>query len=392
MIPTPAGKFALALTAILSVGGCATSVQHWAKVTPITEGQQTSATDAYYLAASSAIYRRDYAEALELLQLARDHQPNDVRVLNAFGVVYDKLGRFDLSARYYSQAKKLDPNSTIIGNNLAYSQRLQGQQYGAAGPVETAEATAAPRGGLQMAPYREATAAARTTLHMVAPRETTAMPRATVHLVAAREATPAPGAALHEAAALEASAMSPRGTLHIAAAAKVKAASGGALLMAASQEAPAARPRALLQPVAAHEATGVFPATLHRLGFQPAIVRLGAPTMRLKPLPMLAGAPLMVINASGRNGGAEAIRAQLANLGWSARKVAPAATSRRAETTITYPAAQTNIARALARTLPGPVRMVSCSANCGSINLAVGADVTKWKLARRSSTDGHRRA
>ena len=50
--------------------------------------------DSYYASATAAIGRRDYAEALELLQAARERaSPDDVRVLNAFGVIYDKLGR-----------------------------------------------------------------------------------------------------------------------------------------------------------------------------------------------------------------------------------------------------------------------------------------------------------
>ncbi len=48
------------------------------------------------------------------------------RVLNAFAVVYDKMGRFDLSARYYSRARDLDPDSTIVARNQAYSRILQG--------------------------------------------------------------------------------------------------------------------------------------------------------------------------------------------------------------------------------------------------------------------------
>ncbi len=85
-----------------------------------------SAVDNFYRAAASAIERRDYAQALELLQSARDKSPNDVRVLNAFGVVYDKLGRFDLSNRYYAQALAAAPGSTIVAENQAYSNVLQG--------------------------------------------------------------------------------------------------------------------------------------------------------------------------------------------------------------------------------------------------------------------------
>ena len=79
-----------------------------------------------YRSATTAIDNRDYALALEHLQAARERQPRDVRVLNAFGVVYDKLGRFDLSARYYAQAKQSTRRSTIVLGNIAYSRALQG--------------------------------------------------------------------------------------------------------------------------------------------------------------------------------------------------------------------------------------------------------------------------
>jgi hypothetical protein len=84
------------------------------------------ADEVYYQGSVNAIDRRDYALALDYLQAAKERDPQDVRVLNALGVVYDKLGRFDLSARYYAQARALDPTSPIIASNMAYSRLLQG--------------------------------------------------------------------------------------------------------------------------------------------------------------------------------------------------------------------------------------------------------------------------
>lgn len=90
-----------------------------------SEVQRFTREDGYYSSATSAIARRDYAGALEMLQGARAYKPDDVRVLNAFAVVYDKLGRFDLSARYYEQAERLDPGSQVLARNMAYSASLQ---------------------------------------------------------------------------------------------------------------------------------------------------------------------------------------------------------------------------------------------------------------------------
>jgi Flp pilus assembly protein TadD len=113
------------------------------------------ADDGLYLDARSAIMRRDYATALEALQAAKIRTPDDVRVLNAFGVVYDKLGRFDLSARYYAWAAKLDPQSSIIANNLHYSGYLRAGK--------TADTTALAQSGrppsIGQTPYGQAVAA-----------------------------------------------------------------------------------------------------------------------------------------------------------------------------------------------------------------------------------------
>src|SRR5471030_96399 len=85
------------------------------------------ADDGLYDDAVVAVSHRDYASALDLLQTARARNPSDARVMNAFGVVYDKLGRFDLSERYYAQAEALDPGSQIVANNRAYSLVMQGR-------------------------------------------------------------------------------------------------------------------------------------------------------------------------------------------------------------------------------------------------------------------------
>ncbi|HEY1929702.1 MAG TPA: tetratricopeptide repeat protein [Caulobacteraceae bacterium] len=83
--------------------------------------------EGLYRDAASAINQRDYGLALDLLQAARDRDPNDPRVFNALGVVYDKLGRFDLAEDFYAQAEALDPGSPILANNRAYSRLLQGK-------------------------------------------------------------------------------------------------------------------------------------------------------------------------------------------------------------------------------------------------------------------------
>ena len=119
----------LCLSAMLLAGCSWFPHEHkWASVRPVTAGAgpAVDVEDQYYAGAVAAIDARDYAKALDMLQAARALKTQDVRVLNAFGVVYDKLGRFDLSTRYYAQAEAVDPSSAIVRSNLAYSQSLRG--------------------------------------------------------------------------------------------------------------------------------------------------------------------------------------------------------------------------------------------------------------------------
>ena len=108
----------------LDVGIRAVSAPNFAPPDP------AAVVNRLYARAAAAIRARDYALALDLLQVAAARAPGDVRVLNAQGVVYDELGRFDLSGRYYARALQADPGSTIVAHNIAYSARLKGLKAG----------------------------------------------------------------------------------------------------------------------------------------------------------------------------------------------------------------------------------------------------------------------
>lgn len=86
--------------------------------------RRPSLIDRLYGQARYKIELRDYADALDLLQLARDGAPDDARVLNAMGVVYDKIGRLDLSKRYYEMALAQEPGSPVVLANMRYSDLL----------------------------------------------------------------------------------------------------------------------------------------------------------------------------------------------------------------------------------------------------------------------------
>ncbi|HEY2481545.1 MAG TPA: tetratricopeptide repeat protein [Caulobacteraceae bacterium] len=123
----------LVSTVLVFAGGCAHLPQlvSWAKFKPLVTqadmkpvGAQ-AASDRLYADAVKAIDQRNYGEAIDLLQVAREGHPGDARVLTAMAVVYDKLGRFDLSDRYYDQAEKADPGSRIVALDRRYSEFLR---------------------------------------------------------------------------------------------------------------------------------------------------------------------------------------------------------------------------------------------------------------------------
>ena len=145
MIHSRTRSLALICLAASGLSACALFPHHRqsAKIEPVHINMATPdvlADAGLYQDAVEAVRQRDYARALDLLQAARARGPNDARVWNAFGVVYDKLGRFDLSPRYYAKAEALDPGSPIVANNRTYSALMQGK----GAPAATALARAAP--------------------------------------------------------------------------------------------------------------------------------------------------------------------------------------------------------------------------------------------------------
>ena len=152
----------LASTLLVGLGGCM-HFERFAEMLHLRHAHRAlaaapslyNAEDHLYADAVQAIDKRNYGEALGLLQVARESKPNDVRVITAMGVVYDKLGRFDLSGRYYGQAEKLDPGSTIIAQDERYSEFLQ--HAGAALAAGQAFAGVSPAGVVLAAAHEQPT-------------------------------------------------------------------------------------------------------------------------------------------------------------------------------------------------------------------------------------------
>ena len=300
-----------------------------------TPSAPVSNIDLYYSGAVRAIEARDYAQALDYLQTARAMAPDDVRVINAFGVVYDKLGRFDLSRRYYAQAKVLDPTSKVVDNNLAYSQRLQGLSSEPLAFASAAEAEAKLRAQGDLMPGAPV---------VVAP--IAASPVVMIETLPAKDTAPE--------------------------------------LFGVARRTQVAAASATVKPAAA-EVGRVAISPGQTMGAKPAqIVQAAAKPVLAKTPARLAGSPIHLVDASGSPDAARRLGLRLTRLGWSVQTEAslhkrPVEASSR----IDYPARAPQIAQALARTLPGAVRVHACAGACPSIRLVVGKDAQAWSQPKK---------
>ncbi|HWA60446.1 MAG TPA: LytR C-terminal domain-containing protein [Caulobacteraceae bacterium] len=330
------------------------------RITPVEAPAAPTAearADAAYRSASAAIWRRDYGRALDLLQEARAETPNDVRVLNAFGVVYDKLGRFDLSARYYAHALALDPNSQVVAQNMAWSAVLQGRV-----PVfaENAPAVAVANAGpstpapLVAGPLRPAVAQHLTLSGAPAAQDWAV--EAAAAAVPAPDPSTAPGGLLRAREDLSPKRRAPQSS---------PAGGSGPRRGGGGSEDP-------VNGRVVQVAPGVVMLVLEEAPPTP------------KPLPAITGHALTIVDATGRTGAAEGVRLQLADKGWSAPRDQVRPGPVEARSSIVYPAADQRAAQALARSLARPVRLVACDDGCQGVRLVLGAD---WPLrpARRRS-------
>lgn len=95
---------------------------------PAHQGPASGKVDVLYAQGREALVAGDFASALELFHGARRSGPEDIRVLNGLAVIYDRLGRYDLSANYYDRARDLDPSSAVLLANLALSNQMRANQ------------------------------------------------------------------------------------------------------------------------------------------------------------------------------------------------------------------------------------------------------------------------
>jgi hypothetical protein len=374
----------------LSIAACMPFLEgdSWQSSPPV--GARPVQTDlrsslGYYEKAVAAINNRHYALALEYLQAARNQKPDDVRVLTAFGVIYDKLGRFDLSARYYSQAAALEPNSRIIAADMDYSRKLQG--ISGSGPVAVA-ANANPGRVQDAPPPAVAMAEAMVPAPMMASEPNLDSMRPVQSESRGRVADiSAPPAAM---TALP----SDRRVVSEPNLEPMRPVQSENRRRVADISAPPAAMTALLSdhPVVIVDASGRSetgqPAKSYLSGWS--IARDDGANPRVagrSPRPaakavFLTGHPMTIVDASGRNEMGKSVRTYLSGLGWTVAKEDGVKMSTRSQTTIVYKETMITAAKALARTLSLPMRL-SANDSVEGLQLVLGSDVSARNLAAR---------
>lgn len=348
----------IAVAALGAVGCAAAPKAEWAKVKDVRVGASEATTaDGYYADASAAIMARDYGRALDLLQLARRGRENDVRILNAFGVVYDKLGRFDLSARYYSLALTIDPASPVLKANFAYSQQLQLQRWGGQGDQETSPASSVPN--RQPAPagpsFRTASTPVMTAAAVAGPGPLGQPTRPQTPPTPRIEAPPV---------------------------AKADAAQGKTD-SASRPRTPWYDPDRFVQ--AQTRLPGGPPPYAVAFKSQPTpSARSGSPAAPSRAKPAKRTPSLMFVDASGHPSRVHGIKAGLSRLGWSAEGPVARTDAVLQRSIVRFPSSRMQLAQALARSLPGPVQLQNCGRACGGVQVLFVADVSRWRLQSTS--------
>ena len=117
----------LALAVVFTLSAC--SSFDWPaikSVVKIGDEGSVSGTDVALAKGREHFALGNYGIAVNAFNAAVTFNSKSIRGLNGLAASYDKLGRFDLAGRYYSNALALDPNSPVTLNNAGYSQLLQG--------------------------------------------------------------------------------------------------------------------------------------------------------------------------------------------------------------------------------------------------------------------------
>lgn len=60
---------------------------------------------------------KKYAEAMNNLQKAKDHNPDDPRIYSALAMLYDRIGESDMAEETFEKAISMDESDSLVRNN-----------------------------------------------------------------------------------------------------------------------------------------------------------------------------------------------------------------------------------------------------------------------------------
>lgn len=140
---TRAVRSVLALSTMIACAACAAAEFSPRLVAAATTPDAGS--DETVRLAEVQFRRGNVALALQHYRKAMRAAPANIDAFIGVAACYDRMGRFELSRRYYEEALALDPSDRRVRHNFALSLRLQGREGEAARFLaETAPPTAQP--------------------------------------------------------------------------------------------------------------------------------------------------------------------------------------------------------------------------------------------------------
>jgi hypothetical protein len=121
--------YKLASVLLLTLSSCMASKS--VEIRPVGAASPVTADEAY-AEAKRQLERGNIGLAIDGFRKAVRRSPESVDAMNGLAVAYDRLGRFDLSRRFYELALAAQPSNAKVRNNLAISLKMQGRNEEAA--------------------------------------------------------------------------------------------------------------------------------------------------------------------------------------------------------------------------------------------------------------------
>lgn len=327
--------------------------------------------------------KKQYADglfgmALKNFRVALVRAPNSIDRLNAVAATYDKLGRYDLSERYYARALAVDPKSVLTLNNVGYSFLMQKDYVSARHYLEQAAKVAA-----NGSKYDEIVGANLVSLDMAEGRAIASLQRP-IHAGSTNVSMEA-GASLQEEIAVnkndgqvQAIATS-EDVAKVAAAGTTPAVSGGSDGAGVQQDDAVLVPAALPGPkVVAAPVAEVESELLDAPASRPAAKRLTVPAEIL----------IEVSNGNGRRHMAARTRQYLREQGVPVAKITNARHFGFESSTIFYRAGYAEKARELADMFPVPFELTQVDDQYAHVRLRFGSDALDFDSQRLAARTG----